>query len=104
MIKNHLTFSFFHFESMIYKYLPCQILGHDFDEKSEFLDFELSIKNAAITQSKNGRVQKRVGSREESRHLNKRGYLSMQTRSAMVMFYPSSFLSTLPLEKIMPSS
>ena len=26
----------------------------------------------------------------QSRHLNKRGYLSMQKRSAMVMFYPSS--------------
>ena len=35
---------FLYFESMIYNYLPCQILGHDFNEKSEFLDFELSIK------------------------------------------------------------
>ena len=50
---------------MIYNYLPCQILGHDFKEKSEFLDFELSIKLPAITQFKNGRVQKRVGSRED---------------------------------------
>ena len=35
-------------------------------------------------------------------HLNKRGYLSMQKRSAMVVFYPSScvFLSTLALEKV----
>ena len=56
---------FLHFESMIYNHLPCQILGHDFNEKSEFLDFELSIKLPAITQSKNGRVQKRVGSRED---------------------------------------
>ena len=56
---------FLHFESMNYKYLLCQILGHDFDEKSEFLDFELSIKLPAITQLKNGRVQKTVGSREE---------------------------------------
>ena len=38
-----------HFETMIYKYLPCQILGHDFDEKSEFLDYALSIKLPAIT-------------------------------------------------------
>ena len=50
---------------MIYKYLPCQILGHDFDEKSEFLDYELSIKLPAITQLKIGRVQKIVGSRED---------------------------------------
>ena len=56
---------FLHFESMIYNYLPCQILGHDFNEKSEFLDFELSIKLPAITKLKNGRVQKRVGSRED---------------------------------------
>ena len=69
---------FLHFESMIYNYLPCQILGHDFNEKSEFLDFELSIKLPAITQFKNGRVQKRVGFEGgcdviQSRHLNKRG-------------------------------
>ena len=50
---------------MIYKYLPCQILGHDFDEKSEFLDHKLPIKLPAITQFKNGQVQKRVGSRED---------------------------------------
>ena len=58
---------FLHFESMIYNYnyLPCQILGHDFNEKSGFLDFELLIKPPAITQFKNGRVQKRVGSRED---------------------------------------
>ena len=50
---------------MIYNYLPCEILGQDFNKKSEFLDFELSIKLPAITQLKNGRVQKRVGSRED---------------------------------------
>jgi len=57
---------------MIYNYLPCQILGHDFNEKSEFLDFELSIKVPAIThvQFKNGRVQKRVGSREDVTSFN----------------------------------
>ena len=71
---------FLHFESMIYNYLPCQILGHEFNEKSEFLDFELSIKLPAITQLKNGRVQKTVGS------------------------FVVCFLSTLALEKIMPSS
>ena len=30
---------FLHFESMIYKYLPWQIVGNDFDEKSEFLEY-----------------------------------------------------------------
>ena len=56
-----------HFESysMIYKYLPCQILGHDFDEKYEFLDYELSLKLPAITQLKNSQVQKRVGLRKD---------------------------------------
>ena len=56
---------FLHFESMNHKYLPCQILGHDFDENSDFLDYELSIRLPASTQLKNGRVQKRVGSKED---------------------------------------
>ena len=56
--KSHYLF-LLHSESMIYKDLPCQILGHDFDEKSEFLDYELSIKLPAIIQFKNGLVQKR---------------------------------------------
>ena len=50
---------------MIYVYLPCQILGHDFDEKSDFLKYEFSKRLPAINQLKNGRVQKRVGSRED---------------------------------------
>ena len=41
---------------MKYKYLPWQILGHDFDEKSEFLDYALSTGLPHITQFKNGRV------------------------------------------------
>jgi len=48
-----------YFESMYYKYLPCQILIHDFDEKSDFLNYEFSIRLPAVTQFKNGRVQKR---------------------------------------------
>ena len=36
-----------------------------FYEKSEFLDYELSIKLPGIAQFKNGRVQKRVGSKED---------------------------------------
>ena len=56
---------FLYFKSMNYEYLPCQILGHDFDEKSDFLNYEFSIRLPAITQLKNGRVQKRVGSRED---------------------------------------
>ena len=50
---------------MIYNYLPSQILGHDFDEKYEFLDYELSLKLPAITQFKNSQVQKRVGLRKD---------------------------------------
>ena len=50
---------------MIYRYLPCQILGHDFDEKSDFLNYEFSKRLPPITQFKNGRVQKRVGLRED---------------------------------------
>ena len=40
---------FLHFESMIYKYLLCQILGHDFHENYEF-----SKQLPAITPLKNG--------------------------------------------------
>ena len=50
---------------MYYKYVPCKILSHDFDEKSEFLNYEFSMQLLAITQFKNGQVQKRVGSRED---------------------------------------
>ena len=50
---------------MIYNYVLCQIFGHDFNEKSEFFDFDLSIKLPAITQFINGLVQKRVVSRED---------------------------------------
>ena len=40
---------FLHMESMnYYKYLPCQILGHDFDDKSEFLAYELLIIQLSI--------------------------------------------------------
>ena len=54
-----------HFESMNYKYLPCQSLSHDFNEKSDFLNYEFSIRLPAITQFKSSRVQKRVVSRED---------------------------------------
>ena len=80
---------------MIYKYVPCQILGHDFDEKSDFLNYEFSK-----TIARHYSIEKLPSSKENwveggcdvipSRHLNKGGYLSMQKRSAMVMFYPST--------------
>ena len=85
-----------YFESMYHKYLPCQILSHDFDEKSDFLNYEFSIRLPAITRFKNGLVQKRESWVEggcdviQSRHQNKRGYLSMHKRSARFTFYPSS--------------
>ena len=40
-------------ESVVYKYLPGQILIHDFDEESDFLNYEFSIRLPAITQFKN---------------------------------------------------
>jgi len=41
---------------MCYKYLPCQNLSHDFDEKSDFLNYEL--------------MNLRVGSREHVTSFN----------------------------------
>ena len=41
---------FLYFESMYYKYLPCQSLSHDFDEKSDFLNYEFLVWLPAITQ------------------------------------------------------
>jgi len=60
---------------------------HDFDEKSDFLNYEFSKKLLAITQFKNGGVQKRELGRGgcdiiRSRRHNKCGYFSMQKRSA----------------------
>ena len=81
---------FLHFESMYYKYLPCQILSHDFDKKSNCLNYEFLIRFPAIPQFKNGQVQKTVGLRVQSRHQNKRGHFRMQKRSARFMFYPLS--------------
>ena len=94
MIKKPPYLFFLYFKSMSYKHLPCQILSHDFDEKSDFLNYEFSIRLPAITQ-----FQKRPSSKEswveggydviQSRHQNKRGYFRMQTSSARFMFYPS---------------
>ena len=53
-------------ERMYSKYLPCQILSHDFNEKCDFLNNEFSIRFPAITQFKNGLLQKReLGSRRD---------------------------------------
>ena len=41
------------FKSMYYRWLPCLILSHD------FLNYEFSKRLTAITQFKNGLVQKR---------------------------------------------
>ena len=59
MIKKPPYLFFSYVRSMYYKYLPCQIFSHDFDEKSDFLNNEFSLRLHAITPFKNGRVQKR---------------------------------------------
>ena len=66
---------FLHFESMIYKYLPRQILGHDFYKKSDF--FELRTLKTIIRYYS---IKKWLSSKEnwveggcdviQSRHLN----------------------------------
>ena len=37
-----------YFESMYHRHLPCLILSHDFDEKSDFLNYEFSKRSPAI--------------------------------------------------------
>ena len=66
MIKKSPYLFLLYFESMYYSYLPCLILSHDFDEKSDFLSYKFSKQLAVITQFKNGLSSKeRVGSRED---------------------------------------
>ena len=85
IIKKSPNLFFFYFESIYYMNLPCQILSHDFDERSDFLNYKFSIRLPATAQSKNGWVQKReLGrGRVQSRHQYKRGYSSMQKRNIL---------------------
>ena len=58
---------------MYYRYLPCLILSHDFDEKSDFLNYEFSNRLPAITQLKKWSSSKEgVGSREDVTSSNQR--------------------------------
>ena len=91
---------------MYYKYLPCKILSHDFDEKSESFNYECSIRLPTITQLKNVRVQKRIGSREDVTSSNEDIKTNVATsvcrrgaRSSCFILR-RVFLSTLALEKI----
>ena len=59
---------FLHFESMIYNYLPRQILVHDFNEKSEFLDIELSINCLPFLNSKMAELKRELGRGRMWRH------------------------------------
>ena len=66
MIKKSAYLFCLYFERMYYKYLPCQILSHDFDKKSNFLNYEFSIWLPANTQLKKWQTSKeRVGARED---------------------------------------
>ena len=95
---------------MYYKYLPCQILSDDFDKKSDFLSYEFLIRLPAITQFKNGLVQRRVGSREDVMSSNQDIKTSVTTLACRRGVWGSCFilhrvfLSTLAMEKIMRSS
>ena len=60
------------FESMYYKYQSCLIVSHDFDEKSDFFNYELSKRLPAITQFKNDLVHMReLGRGRMRRHVIK---------------------------------
>ena len=95
---------------MYYKYLPCQILSHDFDEKSDFLNYEFSVRLPAITRFKNGQVQTTVGSREDMTSSDqdiKTNVATSEWRRGVrgsCLVLSRVFLSTRALEKIMPSS
>ena len=67
MIKKSPYLFFLYFESLYYKYLLCQILSHDFDEKSDFLNYKFSIQLPVITQFSS---KERVGSRENVTSFN----------------------------------
>ena len=49
-------------EIRYYKYLLCQILSHDFDEKSDFLNYKFLIRLPTSTQFSS---KERVGLRED---------------------------------------
>ena len=71
MIKKSPYFFFLYLESMYLKYLPCQILNHDFDDKSDLLNDEFSIRLPAITQFKKwSSSNERVGSGEDETSSN----------------------------------
>ena len=59
IIKKSPYLFFPRLESMNYKYLLCQILSHDFNEKCDFLNNEFSTRLPAIAQLKNGLLLKR---------------------------------------------
>ena len=59
MIKKSPYIFLLYFQGIYYRNLPCLILSHDFDEKSDFLNYEFSKRLPAITQFKNGLFQKR---------------------------------------------
>ena len=49
--QKSLYLFFLYLERMYYKYLPRQIVSHDFDEKSDFLNYEFSIRLPDVTSS-----------------------------------------------------
>ena len=109
MIKKPPYLFFSYVGSMYYKYLPCQIFSHNFDEKSDRL-FELRI---LFTIARHYSIQKRRSSKERvgSRENVRSPYQVIITNVATWVFrrgvrgscvvLRDVFLSTLVFEKIL---
>ena len=101
MIKKSIYLLFLHFGSVCY--LPSQILSHDFDEKSDFLNFEFSIRLPASPPSLNKKwpsSKERVGSGADVTSSNQDIKTNVATLVCRREVRGSCFMSTLALGNI----
>ena len=106
MIKKSPYLFFLYFESMCYKYLPCQILTNAFEEKSDFLNYDTITRHNSIQKWPSSK--ERLGLREDVTSSNQdiKTNVNKYTEEeceVYVLFFAVCFC-TLALEKIMPSS
>ena len=63
--KSPYLFFYNYLESMYYRYLPCLILSHDYDEKCDFLNYEQLTIACHYSIQEWSSSKERVGSRED---------------------------------------